>query len=259
VDRNDAGRVASSPADRVAKTRDGKDRRRGCRERGLLMPVDNEFDTEALSVTGELGRRRISPEQRRRFEGYAAEILEACGLVLETAATRDTPRRYIQALLDATEGYDGDPKLIKIFQTECRGGPDCRVSQVIEGPIPFVSLCEHHALPFRGRAFIGYIPHEHIIGLSKLTRLVRLFTRRFAVQERIGQQIADVMVEMLQPHAVAVYLAAQHLCVEMRGVRATVPVTRTTTWRGEYEKNPYLRAEFLSACGVHNVETSSSI
>ena len=162
----------------------------------------------------------------------------------------ETPRRFIQALFDATEGYDGDPKLLKVFQTECRGGPDYLLSQVIEGPIHFYALCEHHALPFHGHAYIGYIPHEHIIGLSKLTRLARLFTKRFAVQERIGQQIADAMVEMLQPHAVAVYLAAQHMCVAMRGVRAGSPFTRTTTWRGEYEKNPDLRAEFLSACGA---------
>jgi GTP cyclohydrolase IA len=65
-----------------------------------------------------------------------------------------------------------------------------------------------------------------------------------------GRETADVMVEMLQPHAVAVYLTAQHMCVEMRGVRAVAPLTRTTTWRGEYEKNPYLRAEFLAACGA---------
>jgi GTP cyclohydrolase I len=79
---------------------------------------------------------------------------------------------------------------------------------------------------------------------------VRLFTKRFAVQERIGRQIADVMVETLQPHAVAVYLKAQHMCVEMRGVRAQSSLTHTTTWRGEYEKNPDLRAEFLAACGA---------
>ena len=214
------------------------------------MSTHHKHDSEHLSAVAEVRCPRLSEERLSRFEGYAAEILAACGLNLDTAATRETPRRFIQALFDATEGYDGDPKLLKVFQTECRGGPDCQLSQVIEGPIHFYALCEHHALPFHGRAYIGYIPHEHIIGLSKLTRLTRLFTKRFAVQERIGQQIADAMVEMLQPHAVAVYLAAQHMCVEMRGVRAVSPFTRTTTWRGEYEKNPDLRAEFLSACGV---------
>jgi GTP cyclohydrolase IA len=214
------------------------------------MSLDEDLDTEHLSVSVELRPRQASEQQLRRFERYAAEILQACGLDLNTPATQETPRRFIRSLFDATEGYEGDPKLLKVFQTECRGGPDCQLSQVIEGPIHFFSLCEHHALPFRGRAYIGYIPHEHIIGLSKLTRLVRLFTKRFAVQERIGQQIADIMVERLQPHAVAVYLTAQHMCVEMRGVRAVSALTRTTTWRGEYEKNADLRAEFLAACGA---------
>jgi GTP cyclohydrolase I len=214
------------------------------------MLHEKDLDNEHAEAMVELRRRHMSEQQLGRFEKYAAEILEACGLDLNTAATRETPRRFIQAIFDATEGYDGDPKLLKVFETECHGGPDCRLSQVIEGPIHFFSLCEHHALPFRGRAYIGYIPHEHIIGLSKLTRLVRLFTKRFAVQERIGRQIADVMVETLQPHAVAVYLKAQHMCVEMRGVRAQSSLTHTTTWRGEYEKNPDLRAEFLAACGA---------
>src|SRR5207247_11309656 len=87
---------------------------------------------------------------------------------LNTPATEETPQRLVRAMVDATEGYDGDPKLLKVFETECRGGSDCRLSQVIEGPIPFFALCEHHALPFYGLAYIGYIAHEHIIGISKL-------------------------------------------------------------------------------------------
>jgi GTP cyclohydrolase I len=153
----------------------------------------------------------------------------------------------VRALFDATEGYDGDPKLLKVFHTECRGGPDCRLSQVIEGPIHFFALCEPHVFPFFGQAYVGYIAHEGIIGISKLTRLVRLYAKRFAVQERIGYQVADALEEMIQPHGVAVYLEAHHLCVEMRGVRETAPVTRTTVWRGEYDTNPTLRAEFFTA------------
>jgi hypothetical protein len=99
------------------------------------------------------------------------------------------------------------------------GGPDCRISQVVEGPIPFFSLCEHHSLPFYGHAHIGYIAHEHILGLSKLTRLVRLYAKRFSVQERIGQQLADARERILQPHGVAVPVEAVHLCTQMRGVR----------------------------------------
>jgi GTP cyclohydrolase I len=194
--------------------------------------------------------RQLSPEQVRRFEGYAAEIFAACGMDLNTPSTRDTPRRFIRALYDITAGYDGDPKLIKVFDTECRGGSDCRLSQVIEGPIRFYSLCEHHALPFFGQAYVGYIAHEQIIGISKLTRLVRVVTQRFTVQERVSQQIIDTLEELLQPHGVAVYLEAHHLCTEMRGVRETSPLTRTTSWRGEYDNNPSLRAEFFTACGL---------
>jgi GTP cyclohydrolase I len=208
-------------------------------------PNNGDF-TEVM----ELHQRRLTQEQLTRFEGYAAETLGALGLELDTPATRETPRRFLQALIDITAGYEGDPKLIKAFETECRGGSDCLLSQVIEGPITFFSLCEHHALPFLGRAWVGYIPHEHIFGISKLTRLVRLYAMRFAVQERIGRQIADSLDAVLLPHGVAVYLEAQHLCVEMRGVREKGHSTRTTHWRGNYEKDSELRREFLAACGV---------
>jgi GTP cyclohydrolase I len=194
--------------------------------------------------------RQVSDQQFRTFEGYVAEIFTAFGLDLNTPATVETPRRFLRAMFDATAGYDGDPKLLTVFDTECRGGPDCRLSQVIEGPIRFFALCEHHALPFYGHAYVGYIAHEHIIGISKLTRLVRVFAQRFAVQERIGQQIADTLEGMLQPHGVAVYLEAHHLCMQMRGVREVSPLTRTTFWRGEYDHNAALRAEFLTICGV---------
>jgi GTP cyclohydrolase I len=210
-----------------------------------LDPDDQEF-LEAMK----LSRRLVTDEDALKFEGYIAEIFSAYGLDLNTAATRDTPRRFIQALFDATDGYDGDPKLLKVFSTECHGEPDCRLSQVVEGPINFFSLCEHHAFPFYGSAYVGYIAHENILGISKLTRLVRVFSKRFAVQERIGQQVADALETMLHPHGVAVYLEAHHLCMEMRGVREVAPMTRTTVWRGNYADNPSLRAEFFTACGL---------
>ncbi len=130
---------------------------------------------------------------------------------------------------------------------ECRGGPDCSIAQVIEGPIEFFSLCEHHALPFHGHAYIGYIAHEEIIGISKLTRLVRVFSRRFTVQERVGVEVADELVRVLQPHGVAVHLNAMHLCTQMRGVREAHSRTLTSYWRGNYETDPQLRTEFLQA------------
>lgn len=214
------------------------------------MSVDLDSADQDFREAMDLHRRQISEAQMLTFEGYMAEILTAFGMALNTPATSETPRRFIRALFDITDGYDGDPKLLKVFATECRGGPDCRLSQVIEGPVHFFALCEHHALPFYGDAYVGYIAHEHIIGLSKLTRLVRLFAKRFTVQERIGQQIADTLETMLQPHGVAVYLEAHHLCTEMRGVRELSPMTRTTFWRGAYDTNPALRAEFYVACGL---------
>jgi GTP cyclohydrolase I len=206
--------------------------------------------TPDLSNVAELYHRQLSSEQLRKFESYMSEIFTAFGMAQESPSTEDTPQRFIRALLDATSGYEGDPKLLKVFETECHGGSDCSLSQVIEGPIPFYALCEHHALPFYGQAYVGYIAHENIIGISKLARLVRIFARRFTVQERIGRQIADTLASILQPHGVAVYLEAHHMCMQMRGVHETSPMTRTTVWRGDYDSNPALRQEFFTACGL---------
>jgi GTP cyclohydrolase I len=217
----------------------------------LKLDIDEEIAQEIYTDSGvNIHPRLVSGEQMQRFEGYVAEIFTALGLDIETPATVETPRRFMRAMFDATSGYDGDPKLLKVFHTECRGGPDCHLSQVIEGPIPFHALCEHHALPFYGNAYVGYIAHEGIIGISKLTRLVRLYARRFSVQERIGQQIADTLVSLIEPHGVAVYLEAHHMCMQMRGVREVSPMTRTSVWRGEYDSNPSLRSEFFTGCGL---------
>src|SRR5438876_1045993 len=214
------------------------------------MQLKDDLEEPDVDAAMHLRPRQFSLEQVNRFESYIAEMLTAIGMDLDSPATVDTPRRFLRALIDATDGYERDPKLLRVFETECRGGPDCRTSQVIEGPVHLFSMCEHHALPFFGHAYVGYIAHEHIIGISKLTRLVRLFAQRFSVQERIGQQIADTLVTMLAPHGVAIYLEAQHLCTQMRGVRESSPLTRTTFWRGEYEASPALRSEFYVACGL---------
>jgi GTP cyclohydrolase I len=203
---------------------------------------------ESTSVTWERVRaRELDGRTRDRFEGYVGEILGTFGLDLSTPGTIDTPRRFLNALYDATSGYEGDPKLLTAFPTECRGGSDCRISQVIEGPISFWALCEHHALPFHGTAHVGYVAHEQIIGISKLTRLVRMYARRFTVQERIGQEVADTLMRLLQPHAAAVHLQAVHLCTQMRGVREEQSSTWTSFWRGSYETDPEMRREFLQA------------
>lgn len=194
--------------------------------------------------------RHVSDGDWARFERYAAEMLTSFGLDLTTPGTADTPRRFVRALFDATDGYEGDPKLLTAFPTECRGGANCELAQVVEGPIPFVGLCEHHVLPFYGRAYVGYVAHDQIIGISKLTRLVRVATRRFGVQERMTHDIADGLESMLGPHGVAVYLEAHHLCTQMRGVREHDPMTRTTAYRGTYVEQVSLRQEFRDISGI---------
>ena len=216
----------------------------------LEMAFGIEPDEDAFREAMERNHRKVSAEQMRKFESYAAEIFAAFGMDMNTPATRDTPRRFVRAPFDVTVGYDGDPKLLTLFKNDCRGDPDCSLSQVIEGPIHFAGLCEHHAFPILGHAYVGYIAHETIIGISKLTRIVRLYASRFTVQERIGPQIIDALEAMLQPHGVAVYLEAEHLCTRMRGVREISPITRTTFWRGKYAADSDLRQEFFVACGL---------
>ncbi|MDQ6746998.1 MAG: GTP cyclohydrolase I [Candidatus Dormibacteraeota bacterium] len=204
------------------------------------------LDPEETNAWEKAAPRDLTPDDWKRYEGYMAEIFQSFGMDLKTPGTERTPERYLRALYDSTSGYEGDPKLLTAFPTECQGGPDCRISQIIEGPITFFALCEHHALPFYGTAHVGYIAHEQIIGISKLTRLVRVFGRRFTVQERMGAQVADQLMEMMKPHAVAVHIEAVHLCTQMRGVREEQSRTTTTFWRGHYEDDPALREEFLS-------------
>ena len=211
--------------------------------------TDSMTDTTPALLDGE--RRPISGEERQRYERYLAEILEKLGMDLDTPGTAETPRRFLQALIDATEGYAGDPKLLTVFPTECQGDANCELAQIVEGPIPFYALCEHHSLPFFGHAYVGYVAHEQIIGISKLTRLVRVLTRRFGVQERMTHQIARALEELLGAHGVAVYLEVDHLCTQMRGVREDGATTRTTGYRGVYEKDPALRREFFEVAGIH--------
>ena len=187
--------------------------------------------------------RDVSPAEWRRFEQHIGEIFTAFGMDLDTPGTRETPARFLRALHDATAGYDGDEKLLTAFPSEAPALAPALAGQIVEGPISFVCLCEHHALPFHGVAHVGYIAGDRIIGISKLTRLVRLFARRFTVQERLGEQIADTLDELIAPRGVAVHLAASHLCTQMRGVEEHSR-TVTTFWRGAFE-DPALRAEFL--------------
>lgn len=190
--------------------------------------------------------RNVSAEDWERYERYVGEIFSAFGMDLATPGTVDTPRRFLQAMFDATSGYDGDSKLRTAFPSERPEGAPGMHSQIVEGPISFFALCEHHALPFHGVAHVGYVADGEILGISKLTRLVRLYARRFTVQERLGEQIADTLVELVSPHGVAVHLDASHLCTQMRGVEEEGSHTVTTFWRGCFDEDADLRREFLA-------------
>jgi len=187
----------------------------------------------------------ITPEEWARYEHSIAEILTAFGMDLKTAGTRETPRRFLRAMFEATGGYDGDDKLRTAFPSERPHEVDGSHSQIVEGPISFFSLCEHHALPFHGSAHLAYIANGEILGISKLTRLVRLYARRFTVQERLGEQIADALLELVDPRGVAVHIEAAHLCTQMRGVEEEGSRTVTTFWRGLYDEDADLRRAFL--------------
>lgn len=220
-----------------------------------VAPTDAENIVElrgAASASARWGRlapREIGTADWSRFERHVAEILAALGMDLETPGTRDTPQRFLRALYDATSGYEGDPKLLTAFPAERGVSGDAVAGQIVEGPISFSCLCEHHALPFYGTAHVGYIAGEQIIGISKLTRIVRLFARRFTVQERLGEEIADTLVELIAPQGVAVHLEASHLCTRMRGVEEDSR-TVTTFWRGAF-REPELRREFLQSVAGH--------
>lgn len=154
----------------------------------------------------------------------------------------ETPRRLVRMLSEMTRGYVMVPsEFMTVFDSE---GCD---EMITVGPIPFYSLCEHHIAPFHGSAWVAYIPNGQIIGLSKLPRLVEMYAKRLQVQERMTNQIADALDELIDPVGVGVLVRARHLCMEMRGVRSVGAETRTTALRGALLEKPAARAEFLTA------------
>lgn len=189
-------------------------------------------------------RDPLTTEERTRFEQYASEIFSRMGLNIRSQAGQDTPRRWVIALWDMTEGYDGDPKLSTLFPVECPICPDEEKTHVVEGPIRFTSLCEHHVLPIRGRAWVGYLAAEKLIGISKLTRIVRLYSKRFTTQERLCHDIANELTNDVRPRGVGILIEAEHFCTQARGVREFSSNTRTLVMRGAYNQNPLLSEEF---------------
>src|SRR5579871_1122064 len=196
-------------------------------------------------------REPLTEEERARFERYAAEVFSRMGMRLDSPGGRDTPQRWVSALWDMTEGYDGDPKLSTLFPVECPICPDEEKTHVVEGPIRFTGLCEHHVLPIRGSAWVGYLAAEKLIGISKLTRIVRLYSKRFTSQERLSHDIANEVSHDLQPRGVAVYIEAEHFCMQARGVRELSSHTGTLVMRGAYNQNLLLSEEFRLMVSRH--------
>jgi GTP cyclohydrolase I len=169
------------------------------------------------------------------------DLLSAMGEVPKREGLLDTPKRVRQSLAFLTQGYQQDP--YEILGSAMFEEPYDEM--VLVKDIEFYSLCEHHLLPFFGRAHIAYIPDGHIVGLSKLPRLVEVFSRRLQVQERLTTQIAETIWELLAPKGVGVVIEADHLCMMMRGVQKQRSRTVTSCLLGSFKENRDTRAEFL--------------
>lgn len=190
----------------------------------------------------ELYTERVTTDLIRVYR----ESLSLLGEDAEREGLVKTPERMAKAIQYMTQGYQMDAKAIlrsAMFKEEVS-------EMVIVKDIELYSMCEHHMLPFFGKAHIAYIPNGYITGLSKLARVVDVFARRLQVQERMTIQILDAIKETLNPLGVAVVIEASHLCMMMRGVQKQNSVTTTSSFYGEFEKNP-TRSEFLRLIGTH--------
>jgi GTP cyclohydrolase I len=155
----------------------------------------------------------------------------------------ETPARVAKAWKHWTSGYSQDPvEILKAFED---GAEEYNELIVVRG-IPVYSHCEHHLAPFFGKATVGYLPNGKIVGLSKLTRLVDVFAKRLQVQERMTIQIANALMEVLEPKAVGVVVKCRHMCMESRGIRTPGEETITSAMLGELQPNLALRTEFLA-------------
>lgn len=189
--------------------------------------INENFNVESTSLTTEL-------------KANFSEIISLLGENIEREGLVKTPERVSKAMKFLTNGYEMDPKQIlesAMFKEDYN-------EMVIVKDIEFYSLCEHHMLPFFGKAHIAYIPNNHIVGLSKIPRVVDVFARRLQVQERMTEQVLDCINETLNPQGVAVVIEASHLCMMMRGVQKQNSSTTTSGFRGTFKETD-TRNEFL--------------
>ena len=184
-------------------------------------------------------------------------ILEYLGEDIHRDGLRDTPRRVVRALDEILAGYRQDPDevLSTVFENGDDDAPDAVKynGMVLLKDIDFYSMCEHHMLPFFGKAHIAYIPNEKtgkIVGISKLARLLDVFAKRLQVQERMTAQIADALERVLDPAGVLVVVEAQHLCMLMRGVKKANATMTTSEVRGFFLERPKAKQEAMALLGL---------
>lgn len=189
--------------------------------------MNDNFNIDTLPITEEI-------------KSHLSEVINLLGEDTQREGLVKTPERASKAIKFLTQGYEMDPKQIlqsAMFREDYN-------EMVIVKDIELYSLCEHHMLPFFGKAHIAYIPNGHIVGLSKLPRVVDVFSRRLQVQERLTEQILNCINETLQPQGVAVVIEASHMCMMMRGVQKQNSTTTTSGFRGAF-KETETRNEFL--------------
>ncbi|MFC2107585.1 GTP cyclohydrolase I FolE [Bacteroidota bacterium] len=187
---------------------------------------------------------RYEPEKLKKLEHHYTEILKLIGEDPEREGLLRTPYRVGKSMQFLTHGYDVDPvKILKSakFKENYR-------EMVIVKDIEIFSMCEHHMIPFIGKAHVGYIPDGYITGLSKIARVVEAYARRLQVQERLTTQIKEAIQNTLNPLGVAVVIEAKHLCMVMRGVQKQNSVTTTSDFTGAFKREE-TRAEFIHLIG----------
>ena len=187
----------------------------------------------------------MNGDNLEKIESIILDLLKEIGEDPEREGLQKTPRRVAKSWTTFAKGYKQTPEEVvgdAVFNEQC--------DEVIAvKDIDFFSLCEHHLLPFKGVAHVGYLPEKKIIGLSKIPRIVDIYARRLQVQERLTQQVADALQDVLNPKGVAVVIEAEHLCMQMRGVEKKSSFMITSAVRGAFRENNKTREEFLSIIG----------
>jgi GTP cyclohydrolase I len=178
---------------------------------------------------------------QERIKAAVREIIAAIGEDPSREGLVETPRRIAQMYADLFSGLYEDPRAVL-----ATGFQESHKEMVVLKNIPFYSLCEHHFLPFHGRAHVGYVPEGRIVGVSKIARAIDILARRPQMQERLTSQIADAIMEGLQPDGAAVVIEAEHLCLSMRGAQKPGTVMVTSAIRGGFRRRGVTRSEFLS-------------